>query len=115
MATYHQEPQPPLLPPGNKDPPSYDSLYLTISPQQALRATRLGYGATASSSYSIGPSRVCFPESNRSPFLHRLAAAIFVAATISSAVMLLLWQLQNLTAPDEPDRPWFDPDAMATA
>jgi type VI protein secretion system component VasF len=43
-----------------------------------------------------------------SPFIQTTTAAIFVAATVSATVMLLLWQLQNLASPQDPDGPWFD-------
>ncbi|ORE10457.1 hypothetical protein BCV72DRAFT_301844 [Rhizopus microsporus var. microsporus] len=45
------------------------------------------------------------------PFLQKFIAAVFVAATVSATVMLLLWQLQNLTTspPPNTDDPWFDP------
>ncbi|KAG2227162.1 hypothetical protein INT45_003892 [Circinella minor] len=88
-----------------KDPPTYDSLYLTM-PQSSSSASNV-------SSQSNG----CCPAVQRfiyrqAPFLQRLAAATFVATTVSTTVMLLLWQLQNLTTPED-DRPWFDPDEVS--
>ncbi|KAL0075827.1 hypothetical protein J3Q64DRAFT_1825937 [Phycomyces blakesleeanus] len=96
MATSHSQ----LLVP--KDPPSYDSIYLSI-PQSS---------SSISSSTDSTPS--CTHAIRRflhrqSAFFQRLAAATFVAATISTTVMLLLWQLQNLTYPQDPDGPWLRP------
>ncbi|KAI8365721.1 hypothetical protein BD560DRAFT_448089 [Blakeslea trispora] len=68
-----------------KDPPSYESIYNTFpSTQPALQ-----------------------PEQDNC--LSRVTA-IFVAATVSTTVMLLLWQLQNLASPQDPNDPWFDLD-----
>ncbi|KAI9274209.1 hypothetical protein BY458DRAFT_555131 [Sporodiniella umbellata] len=38
-------------------------------------------------------------------------SSVFVAGTVSATVMLLLWQLQNLTnsPPPNNDDPWYDP------
>ncbi|KAI9492901.1 hypothetical protein BDB00DRAFT_939339 [Zychaea mexicana] len=92
-----------LLP---KDPPTYDSLYIAM-PQSSSSST------SSTSSQSDG----CCTAVQRflyrqAPFLQRLAAATFVATTVSTTVMLLLWQLQNLTTPED-DRPWFDPDEVS--
>ncbi|KAI8090949.1 uncharacterized protein B0P05DRAFT_584067 [Gilbertella persicaria] len=64
-----------------KDPPSYESIYHTLPPQTSLETQ----------------------ESRLSK-----ATAVFVAATVSATVMLLLWQLQNLASPPEVDDPWLD-------
>ncbi|CAO3642176.1 unnamed protein product [Cunninghamella echinulata] len=85
------------LPLLSKDPPSYYSIYLPIPPDTETSNT---------------------PNHNmkryirrRCAFVQRFIAATFVAATISTTIMLLLWQLQNLTDPqDYDDSPWFDPD-----
>ncbi|KAI8099071.1 uncharacterized protein BX664DRAFT_310076 [Halteromyces radiatus] len=86
--------QTPLL---SKDPPSYYSIYLH---EQAP-----GTETSTSRSHSIKRyfRRHC-------AFFQRLIAAVFVATTISTTIMLLLWQLQNLTDPSGVDDPWFDPD-----
>ncbi|KAJ8660680.1 hypothetical protein O0I10_003728 [Lichtheimia ornata] len=99
-------PSSPLIP---KDPPSYESLYLTI-PQSSTQSAFL----TDQGSHSAGSAIQRFIY-RQAPFLQRLAAATFVATTVSTTVMLLLWQLQNLTAPEDPDRPWFDPDSTTLA
>ncbi|PHZ08131.1 uncharacterized protein RHIMIDRAFT_269994 [Rhizopus microsporus ATCC 52813] len=78
-------------------PPSYDSLYQSIP--------------------SCSQANYCHDSVIRrffrkhGPFLQKFIAAVFVAATVSATVMLLLWQLQNLTTspPPNTDDPWFDP------
>ncbi|KAI9270772.1 hypothetical protein BDA99DRAFT_557571 [Phascolomyces articulosus] len=92
-----------LLP---KDPPTYDSIYLNMP-----------HSSSSSASSATSQSNGCCPALQRfiyrqAPFLQRLAAATFVATTVSTTVMLLLWQLQNLTTPED-DRPWFDPDEVS--
>lgn len=67
-----------------KDLPSYDSIAVPIPQQQTLQRTR--------------PCQL----------LQEGVAAIFIAASVSAIVMLLLWQLQNPPKPG--DHPWFDPD-----
>ncbi|KAI8373937.1 hypothetical protein EDC96DRAFT_605588 [Choanephora cucurbitarum] len=67
-----------------KDPPSYESIYHTFP----------------SSPPVLPEQEYCLSR----------ATAIFVAATVSTTVMLLLWQLQNLATPQDPDDPWLDLD-----
>ncbi|KAI8333102.1 hypothetical protein BC941DRAFT_473750 [Chlamydoabsidia padenii] len=91
--------QSPLL---SKDPPSYYSIYLSSVPPPGLQATE----TSTSRSHSIKRY-----VRRRCAFFQRLIAATFVAATISTTIMLLLWQLQNLTDPQNNDNdPWFEPD-----
>ncbi|CAO3647799.1 unnamed protein product [Cunninghamella blakesleeana] len=85
----------PLL---SKDPPSYYSIYIPVSPNTE----------TSNHAHSHNMKRYV---KRKCAFIQRLIAATFVAATISTTIMLLLWQLQNLTDPqDYDDNPWFDPD-----
>ncbi|KAI9316275.1 hypothetical protein BX666DRAFT_2027823 [Dichotomocladium elegans] len=106
-----QSPSSPLIP---KDPPSYESLYLTIPPPRSSSQSPflVGSSSGAAASASSAIQRFLYRQA---PFFQRLAAATFVATTVSTTVMLLLWQLQNLTVPEDPDRPWFDPDSMVAA
>lgn len=78
-------------------PPSYDSLY-----QSTPSCSQASY-------YHDSAIRRFFRK--HGPFLQKFTAAVFVAATVSATVMLLLWQLQNLTTSPPPnnDDPWFDP------
>ncbi|ORZ14123.1 hypothetical protein BCR42DRAFT_418091, partial [Absidia repens] len=79
-----QQQQTPLL---LKDPPSYYSIYLAVPPP-TLQTPE----ASTSRAHSIKRY-----VRRRCAFFQRLVAATFVAATISTTIMLLLWQLQNLT------------------
>jgi hypothetical protein len=88
----------------SKDPPSYYSIYMgehspTPPALPAVERTTLNYR------YSIKQY-----VKRRCALLQRLLAATFVATTISTTIMLLLWQLQNLTDPQgSDDGPWFEP------
>ncbi|KAI8886761.1 hypothetical protein K501DRAFT_283650 [Backusella circina FSU 941] len=82
-----------------KDPPSYDSLYQSIPSSQSSYLTVEQNSACSRMSMAIQR----FIRRN-THFLQCLTAA----ATVSSTVMLLLWQLQNLASPHNPDDPWFD-------
>ncbi|KAI7869997.1 hypothetical protein BDF14DRAFT_1879752 [Spinellus fusiger] len=95
MSTSHSA----LLSP--KDPPSYDSIYLSL-PQSSSAPTP---PLSRPSFNCMSAMWQCIDR--HSPFFQRLTAATFVAATISTTVMLLLWQLQNLTYPQDPDGPWL--------
>ncbi|SAM08296.1 hypothetical protein [Absidia glauca] len=93
------QPQHPLL---SKDPPSYYSIYLATVPPPGLSSTETSTSRTHSIKRYVR---------RRCAFFQRLIAATFVAATISTTIMLLLWQLQNLTDPQNNDNdPWFEPD-----
>ncbi|KAI7901061.1 uncharacterized protein BX663DRAFT_562757 [Cokeromyces recurvatus] len=84
-----------------KDPPSYESLYQTI-PSQSSHEQQQSQLAKITCALQRYIRR-------HSPFLQTMTAAIFVAATVSTTVMLLLWQLQNLASPQYPeDDSWFD-------
>ncbi|KAI8981742.1 hypothetical protein BDF20DRAFT_911997 [Mycotypha africana] len=99
-----------------KDPPTYESLYNNIPSQSSYtiyssiehqqQYENQGYFARATYSIKRFVRR-------HSPCIQTTTAAIFVAATISATIMLLLWQLQNLASPQNPseggDSPWFDP------
>ncbi|KAI8334278.1 hypothetical protein BC941DRAFT_515653 [Chlamydoabsidia padenii] len=71
---------------ASKGPPSYYSIYMTGPPPIAVER----------------PTQQLFLKQyiqRHCALLQRLLAAIFVAATISITIMLLLWQLQNLADP----------------
>lgn len=91
-----------------KDPPSYDSLYQSI-PSQSSYSQSLNSQDNNSQTAKISCAIKQYIR-RHSPFLQTTTAAIFVAATVSATVMLLLWQLQNLASPQDPDGPWFDLD-----
>lgn len=98
-----------------KDPPSYDSLYQSI-PSQSSYSHSLDSHIHDNNSQSAKISYAVRRYIRRhSPFLQTTTAAIFVAATVSATVMLLLWQLQNLASPQDPDGPWFDLDHYSVA
>ncbi|KAI9340709.1 hypothetical protein BD770DRAFT_414962 [Pilaira anomala] len=98
-----------------KDPPSYDSLYQSI-PSQSSYSHSLDSHSHDNNSQSAKISYAVRRYIRRhSPFLQTTTAAIFVAATVSATVMLLLWQLQNLASPQDPDGPWFDLDHYSVA
>lgn len=99
-----------------KDPPSYESLYQSIpqsSYSQHYHAIPIDTNHTTASTSSQS-AKISFAVRRyirrHSPFFQTTIAAIFVAATVSATVMLLLWQLQNLASPQDPDGPWFNPD-----
>ncbi|KAI8066429.1 hypothetical protein BC940DRAFT_368295 [Gongronella butleri] len=89
----------PLL--HHKDPPSYYSLYMGESLPPGMMPAPVTTRSTRASKLRRHLRRQC-------AFLQRILAATFVAATISTTVMLLLWQLQNITDPAQHD-PWLDP------
>lgn len=91
-----------------KDPPTYDSLYQSI-PSQSSYSQSLDSQNNSSQTAKISYAVKRYIR-RHSPFLQTTTAAIFVAATVSATVMLLLWQLQNLASPQDPDGPWFDLD-----
>ncbi|KAI7876663.1 uncharacterized protein EV154DRAFT_486473 [Mucor mucedo] len=91
-----------------KDPPSYDSLYQSI-PSQSSYSHSLNSQNNSSQTAKLSCAIKRYIR-RHSPFLQTTTAAIFVAATVSATVMLLLWQLQNLASPQDPDGPWFDLD-----
>lgn len=91
-----------------KDPPTYDSLYQSI-PSQSSYSQSLDSQNNSSQTVKIAYAVKRYIR-RHSPFLQTTTAAIFVAATVSATVMLLLWQLQNLASPQDPDGPWFDLD-----
>ncbi|KAL9541474.1 hypothetical protein PS6_010283 [Mucor atramentarius] len=84
-----------------KDPPSYESLYQSI-PSQSSYSVEQQQPQSQSAKISYAVKRYI---RRHSPFLQTTTAAIFVAATVSATVMLLLWQLQNLASPQDPDGP----------
>lgn len=84
-----------------KDPPSYESLYQSI-PSQSSYSVEQQQPQSHSAKISYAVKRYI---RRHSPFLQTTTAAIFVAATVSATVMLLLWQLQNLASPQDPDGP----------
>lgn len=90
-----------------KDPPSYDSLYQSIPSQSSY-----SHSLESNIDNSSQPAKISYAVRRyirrHSPFIQTTTAAIFVAATVSATVMLLLWQLQNLASPQDPDGPWFD-------
>ncbi|GAN08718.1 hypothetical protein PS15m_007193 [Mucor circinelloides] len=94
-----------------KDPPSYESLYQSI-PSQSSYSVEQQQPQSQSAKISYAVKRYI---RRHSPFLQTTTAAIFVAATVSATVMLLLWQLQNLASPQDPDGPWFDPEEYSTS
>lgn len=92
-----------------KDPPSYESLYQSIPSQSSYSHSLDNNHNNNNNSQSAKLSYAVRSYIRRhSPFLQTITAAIFVAATVSATVMLLLWQLQNLASPQDPDGPWFD-------
>jgi hypothetical protein len=99
-----------------KDPPSYESLYQSIPSQSSYshlleqqQQQQVPQSQSAKLSYAV--KRYI---RRHSPFLQTTTAAIFVAATVSATVMLLLWQLQNLASPQDPDGPWLDLEEYQT-
>ncbi|KAI8983903.1 hypothetical protein BDB01DRAFT_790546 [Pilobolus umbonatus] len=88
-----------------KDPPSYESIYNTIP-------THTSHSSTNNHKISH-LFRRCVRR--HSPFLQTFIAAIFVAATVSTTVMLLLWQLQNLATPQDPDHHGLNHDNKLTS
>lgn len=87
----------------SKDPPSYYSIYMGEDPPAPLALPAIERRV----SYRYSIQRYV---KQRCALLQRLLAAIFVATTISTTIMLLLWQLQNLADPqDSDDGPWFEP------
>lgn len=95
-----------------KDPPSYESLYQSI-PSQSSYSHSLDSNNNNNNNHNNSQSaKLSYAVRSyirrHSPFLQTITAAIFVAATVSATVMLLLWQLQNLASPQDPDGPWFD-------
>jgi hypothetical protein len=99
-----------------KDPPSYESLYQSI-PSQSSYSHLLEQQQQQQASQSQS-AKISFAVKRyirrHSPFLQTTTAAIFVAATVSATVMLLLWQLQNLASPQDPDGPWLDLEEYQT-
>lgn len=81
--------------PKDLPPPSYESLYQSI-PSCSIQNDHPSFIKRCLRKYG--------------PFLQKLIAAVLVAATISSTVMLLLWQLQSIVTSPPPDKddPWFD-------
>lgn len=86
-----------------KDPPSYESLYYQTIPSSSSSLIEENQSFSKKIIFAI--KRYIH---RHIPFLQTLTAAIFVAATVSATVMLLLWQLQNLASPQDPDDPWLD-------
>ncbi|KAI9471791.1 MAG: hypothetical protein EXX96DRAFT_621989 [Benjaminiella poitrasii] len=99
-----------------KDPPSYESLYQTIPSSQSSYSHSYDQLQDQHQSQSAKITSALKRYIRRhSPFLQTTTAAVFVAATVSATVMLLLWQLQNLASPQDPDDPWLDLEDYATS
>ncbi|KAI8879562.1 hypothetical protein K501DRAFT_287304 [Backusella circina FSU 941] len=94
-------PSQPCIP---KDPPSYESLYQSISSASSYIHVEQRHHTSLSARLNFTIQR----------FIHRhlrFLQCLIAATTVSVTVMLLLWQLQNLsTVPPDSAGPWFDHD-----